>query len=195
MASLMPLSESVPRAAVDPLTVAMAPKLMGPPSLIVTQPNLSLLHLSVPPLLEVVPFPPQAAATMTRTAPRASPVRILLFFMFPPPWGWSPAPQSKVQGSRASIPRSNPLLNRPLLPHIPGKLQVSHPNHPPETVSPRLYGTGRVGGLLPPRPAGATGQFAGPQGETYRPGLIHGGQRQDDRARREVLSGSPFGAV
>src|SRR2546427_6949665 len=97
MASLTPLSESVPSAAVEPLTLAMAPKLIGLPAPMITHPNLSALHLSVPPLLVVLALPPQAAATMTRTAPRASPVRILRFFMFPPPWG-GPQPLNRNTG-------------------------------------------------------------------------------------------------
>src|SRR6266542_3858072 len=130
MASLMPLSESVPSAAVDPLTLAMAPKLIGSPALIVTHPNLSALHLSVPPVLEVVALPPQAAATMTRTAPRARPVRILRFFMLPPPWG-VPSPSIEVQGTHASVPKAS----RHLLPHLPGKHQVRPPNLAPGVVS------------------------------------------------------------
>src|SRR5438128_1909644 len=102
MASLTPLSESVPSAAVEPLTLAMAPKLIGLPAPMTTHPNLSALHLSVPPLLEVFALPPQAAATMTRTAPRTSPVRILRFFMFPPrsggPQSLNRTPPRRVRG-------------------------------------------------------------------------------------------------
>src|SRR2546426_12545967 len=59
--------------------------------------NLRAFNLPAPPLLAVLALPPQAAATMTRTAPRASPVRILRFFMFPPPWG-GPQPLNRNTG-------------------------------------------------------------------------------------------------
>src|SRR5438094_316997 len=125
MASLTPLSESVPSAAVEPLTLAMAPKLIGSPALIVTHPNLSLLHLSVPPPPPPALVPPQAAASVTRAAARASPASMVRFFIFPPPWGWSPAPQSSGSRTGAWTSKGGPLLSRQLLPHPSEKLQVS----------------------------------------------------------------------
>src|SRR5438093_13619734 len=126
MASLTPLSESVPSAAVEPLTLAMAPKLIGLPAPMTTHPNLSALHLSVPPLLEVFALPPQAAATMTRTAPRASPVRILRFFMFPPPWG-GPQPLNRNTGAMPGVPR-----------HAPCRVGIAYHISPRNTRSGRL---------------------------------------------------------
>src|SRR5437870_2340502 len=150
MASLTPLSESVPSAAVEPLTLAMAPKLIGLPAPMTTHPNLSALHLSVPPLLEVFALPPQAAATMTRTAPRASPVRILRFFMFPPPWG-GPQPLNRNTGE--------PCLGLQGMP--PCRVGISYHISPRNTRSGRLtrhqgrvpllplYGLSGAAGLAP----------------------------------------------
>src|SRR2546421_10192644 len=86
MARLMPWTSSVPRKAVDALIVWIAPKWIGLPGLIVTQPNWSFEQASVPVdvpgvfLLHAAPI----RATAPTSAIAANHLRCLIA---PPSWG------------------------------------------------------------------------------------------------------------
>src|SRR5712691_7438159 len=107
----MPWTWSVPRVAVDPLMVWMAPKLIGSPALMVTQRNLSFLQTSVAPVVEAL-FLPQAAASTTKTATRAS-RRVNVGFLMLPSLSAGPIEPAHHSSPEGIAPRKTVVL--PLL--------------------------------------------------------------------------------